>query len=185
MNKNNKPAVRETSAGIVVFRRDKKGPKFLLLYHGGGYWNFPKGHIEGTPRLEDMRPEVEKKETSLEAALRETKEEAGFEVKELRILRNFRGYERFTFFKGKAKIFKLVVFYLAETQKRDVFISEMHEGYGWFYYRDAVRLVKNHRDTAAVLKKAHDFLRVRPKAAVPKLPVAGKLPPDKSLGLTG
>jgi len=38
--------MREISAGIIIYRRTLKGPKFLLLYHGNNYWNFPKGKIE-------------------------------------------------------------------------------------------------------------------------------------------
>ena len=56
--------MREISAGIIIFRKTKEGPKFLLLYHGGRYWNFPKGKLE-------------KEEDSYTAALREIKEETG------------------------------------------------------------------------------------------------------------
>ena len=52
---------KEISAGFVVFRKTEEGLKFLLLYHGHNYWNFPKGKIESEER-------------SLEAAFRETKE---------------------------------------------------------------------------------------------------------------
>ena len=39
-------AKKEFSAGLIVYRNTEQGPRFLLLYHGGRYWNFPKGHIE-------------------------------------------------------------------------------------------------------------------------------------------
>ena len=68
---------KEISAGIIVYRRTKDGPKFLLLYHGGSYWNFPKGHIEG-------------EEKSLEAALRETVEETGLKQEDLKIRNRFK-----------------------------------------------------------------------------------------------
>ena len=51
---------KQISAGIVIYRRDKDGIKFLLLYHGGRYWNFAKGKLEETER-------------SFEAAIREVK----------------------------------------------------------------------------------------------------------------
>ena len=53
---------KEITAGLIVFRKTFEGPKYLLLYHRGSYWNFPKGHVE-------------KEEGSLEAAIRETTEE--------------------------------------------------------------------------------------------------------------
>ncbi|MEK7195856.1 MAG: NUDIX domain-containing protein [Patescibacteria group bacterium] len=137
---------KEISAGIIVYRRTKDGPKFLLLYHGGSYWNFPKGHIEG-------------EEKSLEAALRETVEETGLKQEDLKIRNRFKDYEKYHFYKGKNKIFKVVIFYLAESRKKEVRISEEHSGYGWFLYRDARRILKTYRDSESVLKKAHDFIR--------------------------
>src|SRR3989344_3470821 len=74
---------KEITAGVIVFRRTNEGPKFLLLYHRGQYWNFPKGHVE-------------KEERSLDAAVRETCEETGLKKSDLRILYGFKEYERFT-----------------------------------------------------------------------------------------
>ena len=98
---------KQISAGFVVFRRTKEGPKFLLLYSGGQYWNFPKGKIE-------------KEEKSMETAIRETCEETGLKKNDLHIKRWFKAYERFTFYSSreKKKIFKTIIFYLAETRKR-------------------------------------------------------------------
>ncbi len=137
---------KEISAGIIVYRRTKDGPKFLLLYHGGNYWNFPKGHIEGEER-------------SFEAALRETVEETGLKSEDLKIRSRFKDYEKYYFYKGKSRIFKVVIFYLAESRKKEIKISEEHSGYGWFLYRDARRILKTYRDSESVLKKAHDFIR--------------------------
>src|SRR3989344_2477514 len=75
---------KEISAGFIVFRRTAEGLKFLLLYHGHNYWNFPKGKIES-------------EEKSLEAAFRETKEEAGLAKQELRMAKNFKVYQKFSF----------------------------------------------------------------------------------------
>jgi len=145
---------KQISAGFVVFRRTKEGPKFLLLYSGGKYWNFPKGKIE-------------KDEKSMEAAVRETCEETGLKKNDLHVKRWFKAYERFTFYSSreKKKIFKTIIFYLAETRKRQVILPigqkghERHEGYGWFVYKDARELLKQHKDSEAVLKQANDFIR--------------------------
>jgi 8-oxo-dGTP pyrophosphatase MutT (NUDIX family) len=39
-------AVRETSAGGVIFRCEEDGPHFLLILDGYNNWGFPKGHID-------------------------------------------------------------------------------------------------------------------------------------------
>ncbi len=150
-------ARREISAGLVVFRRTEEGPKFLLLYHGGRYWNFPKGKIE-----------VE--ERSLEAAVREVREETGLRATDLRIKKRFKAYERFTFFRNKKRIFKIVIFYLAETKRRQIRISAEHGGFGWFLYRDAQALLRVYKDSEIVLKQAYDFILTRPRQINPRLP---------------
>lgn len=138
---------REISAGIIVYRNTAQGVKFLLLYHGGGYWNFPKGHIEG-------------EEKSLQAAIRETAEEAGLKRNDLKINNRFKFYDKFTFFRGKVKIFKIVILYLAETKNRRIHISHEHDGFGWFSYKEAVKLLSKYKDSVELLKKA--------QASIPK-----------------
>jgi 8-oxo-dGTP diphosphatase len=139
---------REISAGIVVYRRTQEGPKFLILYHGHNYWNFPKGKIESEER-------------SLTAALREVKEETGLAGRDLRIIKNFKAYERFYFRKGGQMVFKIVIFYLAETSVADVKISREHQGYGWFVNSEAKRILGKYKDSQMVLKQAYDFLAAR------------------------
>ncbi len=141
--------MREISAGIVIYKRmkDRDGKvetKYLLLYHGRGYWNFPKGKIEGTER-------------SFETALRETGEEAGILPGNLRMERNFKESDRYIYQREGNKIFKIVVFYLAQTNQPEIKLSSEHEGYGWFLYKDAVKLLKHH-NSKFILKKANDFL---------------------------
>jgi 8-oxo-dGTP pyrophosphatase MutT (NUDIX family) len=143
---------REISAGFVAFRRTHEGTKFLVLYHGHNYWNFPKGKIES-------------EEKSLTTALRETQEETGLAGRDLRIIRNFKAYERFYFRRGGQPIFKIVIFYLAETKKRYIKLSGEHEGYGWFLYSEARRILGRYRDSQKVLRQAHQFLMQRRRRA--------------------
>lgn len=140
--------MKEISAGIVVYRRTQEGPKFLILYHGHNYWNFAKGKIES-------------EEKSFNAALRETKEETGLTEKELRLARNFKAYERFHFRRSGRPVFKIVIFYLAETMKREVKISREHQGYGWFLYNEAKGILGKYKDSQKVLKKAYEYLRAK------------------------
>ena len=160
LDKERKATAREISAGIVVFRRTPEGPRFLILYHGGEYWNFPKGHIEH-------------EEKDLEAALRETKEEAGLGSKDLRLINNFKAYERFSFRRNGQSIFKIVIFYLAETRAREVKISDEHQGYGWFTFREANKILGRYRDSQKVLRQAFDFLRPKqPRPAQRQQPIS-------------
>ncbi len=166
---------KEYTAGLIVFRKTEQGPRFLLLYHGGRYWNFPKGHIEQIKDAESIwnAPDTsdatsaeitetettERRETSREAAIRETFEESGIRNEDIDIAPGFRAVQRFTFKKGHDQILKVVVFYLAETKKPDVKISSEHEGYGWFLYRDARYILGLHKDMQALLKRAYDEVR--------------------------
>lgn len=136
----------EISAGIIVYRKTHQGLRFLLLYHGGKYWNFPKGHIEAEER-------------SLQTAIRETVEESGLKRIDLKINNTFKAYEKFVFFRDKTKIFKTVIFYLAETRNREIKISREHEGFGWFSYKEAINLLQKHKDSAALLKRANYFIQ--------------------------
>ncbi len=137
-------SLREISAGVIIFRKTKDGPKFLLLYHGGRYWNFAKGKIEA-------------KEGSYEAAIREIKEETGLGRNELRFDPRFKVYDRFIFTRSRQKVFKTVIYFLAETREPTVKISDEHHGYGWFLYRDALRMLlyQNLRNN---LKRANDLI---------------------------
>lgn len=141
-----KKTKREISAGLIVFRRTKDGPKFLILYHGHRYWNFPKGKIES-------------EEKALKAALRETHEEAGLGEQDLRILDGFRVYQEYFFRHAGQQIFKIVIFYLAETRNPRIRISREHQGYAWFLYPDAMKILERYRDNQNILKKAYDRIR--------------------------
>ena len=138
---------REISSGIIIFRRTPEGPNFLVLFHGHEHWTFPRGKIEGEER-------------SFAAALRETREETGLARADIRFVDYFKAYENWTFVKNGQKVFKTIIFYLAETTKKHVRIEPNFEGYCWFTYREALKIfggVKNN-ENQKVLKQAYDFL---------------------------
>lgn len=139
---------RIISAGIIIFRRTSQGVKFLILYHGRNYWNFPKG-------------KVEHQEKSDQAALREVQEETGLKPSELRPVTGFQTSERFSYQRGKDQVFKTVVLYLAETRQPNITVSHEHEGYGWFTYAEARRILSKYKDSLRILDQAHDFLHRR------------------------
>lgn len=150
---------REISAGIIIYRATEEGARFLLLYSGGRYWNFPKGKIDG--------------ESSFAAAIREVHEETGLGGDDLRFEQWFKVRDQFVYMRDKRKIFKTVSYYLAETKKADIRIpikegtvGESHHGYGWFLYRDALRMLI-HETLRRNLRRANDAV-TKGRAAVEK-----------------
>jgi len=136
---------QEIASGLIIFRRNREGLKFLLLYHGNGYWNFPKGKLE-------------KEERSFRAALREVREETGLAERDLKIVRNFKAYERFSFRRNRQKIFKIVILYLAETDKHRIRISDEHSGYGWFSFSESRKLLAKYKENLMIVSNAYAFL---------------------------
>jgi bis(5'-nucleosidyl)-tetraphosphatase len=158
--------MREISAGIIAYRTTAEGPRFLILYHGHNYWNFPKGKIES-------------EEKSFQTAVREVREETGLTRNDLRFNENFKTSENFTFWRNKEKVYKTIVFYLAETAQQRIKLPEQtdaegekHEGYGWFTYKEALKVLTK-EDSQQVLKQAYNFLRnieLRKRGPVRKAP---------------
>lgn len=139
--------VREKTIGIVVFRREGRGIRYLLLHHGGEYWNFPKGRYE-------------KGETELEAALRELEEEAS--ITNIKIIDGFRheyDYDFDTKIKDgvKEKVYKHAIFFLGEVGEEKVKVSGEHLDFGWFDFDAALKRLF-HQESQDLLKKAHQFL---------------------------
>jgi 8-oxo-dGTP pyrophosphatase MutT (NUDIX family) len=143
---------KEISAGAVVFRKEGNEIYYLLLHYESGHWDFPKGHIE-------------EKESEEEAVKREVKEETGIE--DIRIIEGFKEYIKYFFRKTyglnkeeKKKapwVFKIVVFYLTQTQTKEVKISSEHIGFKWLPYEEAMKQLtfKNAKD---ILKKADEYI---------------------------
>jgi len=156
---------KEFSAGLIVYRNTPQGPRFLLLYHGGRYWNFPKGHIEdrknAVPSFGEEAIATSIRETSKEAAIRETQEETGISPDKLFIKRNFKMVEQFRFKRNKEPISKTVIFYLAETSEANIKISAEHEGFAWFQYRDARYILSMYKDSQRLLLRAYEYIRPR------------------------
>ena len=117
----------ETTIGIALFRKSGKGIEYLLLHHGGEYWNFPKGRTETG-------------ETEMQTALREVKEETGIE--KINIFDGFRYEYDYAFddhIKNgvREKISKHAIFFLGEVLEDKIRISDEHIDYGWFDYNTA------------------------------------------------
>ena len=139
--------IKEKSAGLIIFRLEHKKRKYLLLYKQAalGYkesWDFPKGWIE-------------KSETKLKTAIRESKEEAG--IVKLKIIPGFKKKVFYTYKNNEGKlVHKTVIWFLAETTQKKAKVSWEHKSYKWFSYKDALRKATFKR-TKEVLKIAEKF----------------------------
>ncbi len=147
-------AEQEKSAGVVVFRREDKKVKYLLLFKKfkTEYWDLVKGHYE-------------KGEDAHEAAKREAKEEAG--ITDLKFITGFEQKMKWFYrFEGQLR-FKTVTYFLAETKTKKVKISYEHLKPGWFTLQEAEKVLK-HKDTKELLRKAQAFLEKREKESLSK-----------------
>lgn len=131
---------------MILFRRTPE-PHYLLLHYESGHWDFPKGHIESG---ED--PE--------KTAKRELQEETG--ISEIHLLDGYKQTLRYFFRQKGIGIFKVVVFFLAETTQSEVTLSAEHVGFDWLPCDAALaRLTfKNSRD---LLVKAHEHVHAFPR----------------------
>ena len=134
--------IEETSAGIVLFRKEGEKTLFLLLHYPSGHWDFIKGKLE-------------RNETNHETAVREAEEETG--ITDISFLGDFEEWIEYNFqFQGEL-VHKKVVFFLAETKTEKVTISHEHLNYAWADYADSMK--KTTFDNAkTVLTKAQKFI---------------------------
>ncbi|KAM8715894.1 hypothetical protein ACLKA7_002868 [Drosophila subpalustris] len=127
------------AAGFVLFRRLCGQIEYLLLKasYGDFHWSAPKGHVD--PGEDDFT-----------TALRETKEEAGYDEKDLIIYRDKKvtlNYE----VKGKPKI---VIYWLAELRNpnQPVILSEEHTELKWLA-KDAAKDLAGFKDYQEMIDK--------------------------------
>ena len=134
--------IEETSAGIVLFRKEESKILFLLLHYPSGHWDFVKGKME-------------QGESTYQTAVRETKEETG--ITDITFVENFEEWIEYNFKYQGELVQKKVVFFLAETKTEEVKISHEHSGYTWMDYNSSME--KTTFDNAkTVLTKAQKLL---------------------------
>ena len=105
--------IEETSAGIVLFRKEESKILFLLLHYPSGHWDFVKGKME-------------QGESTHQTAVRETKEETG--ITDITFVENFEEWIEYNFKYQGELVQKKVVFFLAETKTEEIKISHEHRG---------------------------------------------------------
>lgn len=129
------------SAGVLLFREDESGRQYLLLFTKTGV-GFPKGRPEG-------------KETEMETALRETREETGISAVE--IVPGFRQEISYPLFDGKRRVHKSVLFFLGRTAESRVTISWEHQGFKWCTADEALRILR-YKNQKELIRKAEIYL---------------------------
>lgn len=141
------------SAGIIVFRNEpKRGRLYLLLHYDVGHWDFPKGQLE-------------KGESAVVAAMRETEEETG--IADLELIDGFKQTIKYMYKwppkdKKAKKKFKFVAFFLGKTKKKKVVLSSEHQGFVWLPYEEALEKL-TYYNAKNLLRKAENFLISTPK----------------------
>ncbi len=150
--KTRKPVKRARSAGGVVFRRDGREPRILLLKHTSGKWMLPKGTIE-----EGETPDA--------VALREVREETG--ISNVRVAADL-GEERYFFFWRSEDTYydKTVHYFLLEFLGGEEARPQAEEGFvacEWVPLDDAIERIK-YKETREVVRRAKERL-VQPDLA--------------------
>jgi len=115
--------IEETSAGIIIFRKEGSKVLFLLLHYPSGHWDFVKGKME-------------EGESTHETAVREAKEETG--ITDITFLKDFEEWIKYDFQYQGELVHKKVVFFLAETKTKEVMISHEHLDYTWMDYNTSM-----------------------------------------------
>ncbi len=134
--------IEETSSGVVLFRKENDKILFLLLHYPSGHWDFVKGKMESG-------------ESPHETAIRETKEETGIE--DVKFVDGYEEWIEYNFQFDGELVHKKVVFFLGETQTKEVQISHEHLSFTWMDYVTAMD--KTTFDNAkTVLSKAYELL---------------------------
>lgn len=128
-----KPAIqdilRETTAGGVVFRRNKKGEvEILLTQDAKDRWTIAKGHIEPG-------------ETPRQTAEREIQEETG--LKEMKVL-NHLGKTQFRYRRQNSLVLMTMHIFLVKAlgNTDDLTKEEWMNGIGWFPFAKALDMVE-------------------------------------------
>lgn len=131
--------MKEKSCGCIIFKYDEEKLLFLVIKQTLGHFSFPKGHVEES-------------ESEKDTALREVKEETGFDISFVGDFREVITYS------PKPRVLKDVVFFLGNVidgvmtpQEDEVSLIE------WLSYEDALKVV-TYDDDKNVLKKAYEYI---------------------------
>jgi diadenosine hexaphosphate hydrolase (ATP-forming) len=132
-------AVREYTAGGVVYRHRNDDIDILMIQDRMGRWTIPKGHVEEGEKIE-------------QTALREVEEETG--LSELRLGEKLDKLHFFYRKEGKLIFMTTYVFLMEALGDSDAVVAEDSEGIvdaKWFPQAEALRLIE-YRDTERLFR---------------------------------
>ncbi|MBU6384173.1 MAG: NUDIX domain-containing protein [Verrucomicrobia bacterium] len=134
---------KDESFGVIPLSKTKgRWEVFLIQHNRSGYWGFPKGHAEPN-------------ETPQEAAFRELKEETNLEL--IALVKEEPLQEQYTFIMDRRRVFKQVLYYIAEVGGEVMLQKEeIHDG-GWFSFPEAVARV-THQEGKTLLAQIEKML---------------------------
>lgn len=132
-------AVREFTAGGVVYRQINGGTQILMIQDKLGRWSIPKGHVEEGESIE-------------QTAKREITEETG--LTDLRLIEKLDKLHFFYRKEGKLIFMTTYVFLIEALGNTDAIIPEQSEGIAdvkWFDSEKALELIE-YRETQKLFK---------------------------------
>ena len=132
----------EVSSGILVFREVNDKREYRFLKKGEDYLDFPKGHIE-------------RGESEITAAKRETLEESGLEIEPIP---GFREMINYHFKSNGVTVNKKVIVFVGEANNGSKpRISSEHIGFKWLDYKTAMKELR-YLTQKDLLEKTENFL---------------------------
>jgi bis(5'-nucleosidyl)-tetraphosphatase len=135
---------KDTSIGIIIFRKTKKTITYLIIKHSKGHWAFPKGHRNIG-------------EKAIDTALREIYEETGINKINL-VSPKIMLREHYIIKDNKDHILKTVQYFIAKTSQRKVKIDGKEiVDYRWCPFDEAIELI-TFSEAKKILKKAHKLI---------------------------
>jgi len=133
----------EKSCGAVVYCQENKDIKYLLVCEHGGYWVFPKGHMEA-------------EESERETALREVKEETGLDVA---LVDGFRVNDEHSLAReGRPNTMKQTIYFLAKYENQTFVPQETEISRIVLLDYEAAMATLQFDSFKSILTEAHGFL---------------------------
>ena len=139
--------LEERSAGVVLFNR-AEGLQFLVLKYPSGHWDFVKGNIE-------------QGEGEEETVKRELLEETG--INNITLHKEFNKKAEYHYYRKNKIVHKIVSYYLAETEQKDVKISFEHLDYRWEDHDNVLKLI-TFDNSKEILEKGSQLIKTLAKS---------------------